>query len=78
MCVIIGGRVTPAHREIIKNRVCINANDYKAIFNWLIDNNPSYYGKQRPESYLQPVLIGDFDTETKNTDNCIGNIIETT
>ena len=78
MYVMICGRVTPAQRDIIKRRVSINVDEYKAILNWLIDNHPSYNGMHRPESCPQPVLVGGFDEDTNNTDECKDDIIEST
>ena len=76
MYVMICGRVTPAQRDIIKRRVLINAEDYKTILNWLIDNHPSYNGMQRPESCPQPILVSGFNEETNNTDESVDDIIE--
>ena len=76
MYVMICGRVTPAQRDIIKRRVSINTEDYKAVLNWLIDNHPSYNGMQRPESCPQPILVSGFNEETNNTDESVDDIIE--
>ena len=46
MYVMICGRVTPNQRDIIKRRVSINADEYKALLNWLIDNHPLYEGME--------------------------------
>ena len=59
-----------------QKRVLINAEDYKTVLNWLIDNHPSYNGMQRPESCPQPILVSGFNEETNNTDKSVDNIIE--
>ena len=65
---MICGRVTPSQRDIIRKRCTINAEDYKTLLNWLIDNHLSYSNIQRPQCCPQPVLVGGFDESKNNTD----------
>ena len=44
--------------------------------NYLIDNHSSYDGMQRPESYLQPIVIGGFNETNNNTDQPKNNMTE--
>ena len=78
MYVMICGGETPNQRDIIKKRVTINVDEYKTILNWLIDNHPSYDGMETPESYPQPVLVGDCDEHTNNTDKCKDDTVKST
>ena len=73
---MICGRVTPSQREIIRRRVIINTEKYKILFNWLIDNHPSYTDMKRPESCPQPVLLSDFENNINNTDTPDENMKE--
>ena len=77
MFVMICGRVTPSQREIIRRRVIINAEKYKILFNWLIDNHPSYTDMKRSESCPQPVLLSGFENNINNTDTPDENMKET-
>lgn len=68
MYVMICGRATPSQRDIIRRRVTIDAEKYKVILNWLIDNHPSYSSMKSPDSCPQPILFSGFDNNSNNTD----------
>ena len=78
MYVMICGRVTPNQRDIIKRRVSIDVDEYKAILNWLIENHPSYDGTETPDSCPQSVLVGGFDEHTNNTDKYKDDTVKST
>ena len=67
MYVMICGRVTTTQREIIKRRCNMNANNYMYIYNWLINNHPSYSNMKLPQTCPQPIFIGGFDEIVNNT-----------
>ena len=66
--VLISGRATVDQKDGIRRRVSINADDYKARFNFLIDHHPLFSGIHRPETCPQPIPIDGFDSNEINTD----------
>ena len=65
---MICGRVTPGQRDMMKRRCLINANDYLSVYNWLIQNHPSYSNMKPPQTCPQPIFIGNMNETVNNTD----------
>ena len=68
MYVMLCGRATPAQRDIIRRRCSVNAENYKTLLNWLINNHPSYQEMEPLECCPQPILLSGFEETTNNTD----------
>ena len=70
--VLISGRATVSQKDIIRKRVSINVDDYKALFSFIIDHHPSFSGMSRSENCPQSILIGGFDNNENNIDESDG------